>query len=168
LKFQTNTPRLLRATLFTLLLTAFAGAGHEAFGQATTTTTNENIPFTSNMLNPCNGDSVTFSGTLHIVNTLTIDGSGGTHLKTHTNYQDVTGTGAPSGITYRVGTVSNEIINDSDGPQSNVTSISTVKLISPGPALNTFLRIVLHITINANGQTTSTVQEVSAECRGRI
>jgi hypothetical protein len=166
LKFETNTPRLLCAALFAVLFTSFAG--NEAFAQATTTTTNENIPFTNSLLNPCNGDTVTFSGTLHIVNTLTTDAGGGTHLKTHTNYQDVTGAGVPSGITYRVGTVSNEIINDSDGPQSNVTSISTVKLIAPGPALNAFLRIVMHITINADGQTTSTVQEVSAECRGRV
>jgi len=163
LKFQTISPRVC-AALFALLFTAFAAA--PAFGQATTTTTNENISFTSSIFNQCNGDTVTFSGTLHVVNTMTTDGSGGTHLKTHSNYQDVTGTGVPSGITYRVGTVSNEVVNDNDGPQSNATVISTVKLIAPGAALNYFMRIVLHITINANGETTSTVQESGFECRG--
>jgi hypothetical protein len=166
LKFRTIAPRAC-ASLFALFFVALAGAGTEAFGQATTTTTNENIPFTSIIFNQCNGDTVTFSGTLHIVNTLTTDADGGTHLKTHTNYQDVTGTGLPSGINYRVGTVLNEVVNDNDGPQSNATVISTVKLIAPGPALNSFLRIVTHITINANGETTSEVQEVSVECRGR-
>jgi hypothetical protein len=166
LKFQTLKPRLC-AALFAVLCAAFAGAGTQAFGQATTTTTSENIPFTSNIFNPCNNDSVTFSGTMHVTNHLTTDASGGTHLRTHINYQGVTGTGTPSGINYRVGTVSNEVVNDSDGPQSNATVISTVKLIAPGSVLDFYMRTVLHITINANGETTSQVQEVSIECRGR-
>ena len=167
LKFQTITSRAC-AALFVLFLTAFAGAGTPARGQATTTTTSENLPFASSIFNSCNGDQVTFSGTLHVTSAYTTDPSGGTHLKTHINYQDVTGTGVPSGATYRVGTVSNEVINDSDGPQTETTIISTVMLIAPGPLLNSFMRVVLHITVNANGQTTSTVQEVSIECRGRI
>ena len=164
MKFQTITPRLC-AALFALMFAAFAGA--PAFGQATTTTTNEDIPFTSSRLNPCNGDQVTFSGTLHVVHTMTTDAGGGTHLKTHLNYQDVTGTGLPSGINYRVGTVLNDVVNDEDGPQSTATVISTVKLIAPGPALNSFMRTVLHVTITATGEATSTVDEVSFECRGR-
>ena len=66
MKFLTNTPRLLRAALFALLFTASAGT--HAYGQATTVTTSENIPFASTLTNPCNGDLVTFSGTLHVVN----------------------------------------------------------------------------------------------------
>lgn len=164
MKLQTITPRVC-AALLALLFTAFAGA--PAYGQATTTTTNETIPFTSTLFNQCNGDTVTFSGNMHVVNTFTIDASGGTHLKTHVNYQGVTGTGAPSGLAYNVRTVTNEVVNDSDGPQSTTTVISTVKLIAHGPALDFFLRTVLHITVNANGETTSTVQQVSVECRGR-
>ena len=164
MKLQTITPRVC-AALFALLFAAAAGT--PAFGQATTTTTNETIPFTGNIINPCNGDTVTFSGTLHVVNTMTTNASGGTHLKTHINYQNVTGTGSPSGINYRVGTVSNDVVNDNDGPQNTATVISTVKLIAPGSALNYFMRTVLHVTVNANGETTSTVEEVSAECRGQ-
>ncbi len=167
MKLQTIKP-CARAALFAMLFAAFAGAGTEAFGQATTTTTSENIPFTSSLFNQCNGDTVTFSGTLHATNSMTTDASGGTHLKTHMNYQDVTGTGTPSGVNYRVGTVSNEVVNDNDGPQSTATVISTVKLIAQGPTLNYFLRVVLHVTINANGETTSTVQEAGFECRGRM
>ena len=166
MKLQTITPRAC-AAVFALLFAAFAGAGTEAFGQATTTTTNENIPITGSTVNPCNGDRVTFSGTLHIVNTLTTDASGGTHLKTHSNYQDVTGTGDPSGITYNVRTVSNEVVNDNDGPQYTATVISTMKLVTQESAFNYFLRTVLHITINANGVTTSQIQEMGFECRGQ-
>ena len=164
MKFQTIMPRAC-AVAFALLFAACAG--RDAFAQATTTTTSENIPFTSSLFNQCNSDTVTFSGTLHVVNSITTDASGGTHLKTHTNYQDVTGTGTPSGITYNVRTISNEVVNDNDGPQSEATVISIVKLIARGPELDFYLRTVIHVTVNANGQTTSQVQEVSIECRGR-
>jgi hypothetical protein len=165
-KFQPTFLRL-RALLSISLFVAAAAAGTPAFGQATTTTTNETIPFTSTLLNPCNGDQVTFQGNMHIANHYTIDSSGGTHLKTHVNYQNVSGTGFPSGSNYRVGTTTNEMVNDNDGPQTETTIVSTVKLITQGPALNYFLRLVFHVTVNANGQTTSTVDEAKIECRGR-
>lgn len=165
MRHQPGSPRFC-AALFACLFIAFAAAAAPAYGQATTTTTNENIPFTSTLFNPCNGDQVTFQGTMHVTNTMTTDSSGGTHLKTHVNYQDVSGTGAPSGLNYRVGTTTNETTNDNDGPQTETTIISTVKLISQGSALNYFLRLVFHVTVNANGETTSTVTESQLECRG--
>jgi len=166
LKFHTVAPRAC-AALLALLFTAFAGADSPARAQASTTTTNETVAFTSSLFNQCNGDQVTFSGSMHVVNTLTTDASGGTHLKTHINYQNVTGTGSPSGLSYNVRTVTNEVTNDADGAQSNATVISIVKLIAQGPTQDYFLRNVIHVTVNANGQTTSTVQEVSIECLGR-
>jgi hypothetical protein len=157
--------RRLCALLSVSLFIAFAAAGTPAVGQATTTT-NETIPFTSTLLNPCNTDLVTFQGNMHVANHYTTDSSGGTHLKTHVNYQNVSGTGTPSGLSYNVRTTTNETVNDNDGPQYEQTIISTIKLISQGPSPNYFLRFVFHITINANGQTTSTVTESRIECRG--
>jgi hypothetical protein len=165
-KFQLTSPRL-RVALVASLFIFCAAAGSPAFGQATTTTTNEEIPFTGSLPNPCNGDVVTFQGTMHVVNTVTTDAGGGFHLKTHVNYQDVSGTGSPSGANYNVRTTSNETLNDNDGPQSELTVIQTIKLISQGSALNSFLHVVFHITVNANGQTTSTVSETRIECRGQ-
>lgn len=165
MKFQTTRPRL-RAALIASLFVVCAAACNPAFAQATGTTTSENIPFDGTLTNFCNGDQVTFQGTMHVTNTVTTDASGGFHLKTHVNYQDVTGTGVPSGLNYHIGTTSNEVLNDNDGPQSEMTVVTTVKVIAQGPALNYFLRVVLHITINANGETTSTVTESGFECRG--
>jgi hypothetical protein len=165
--FQSTAPRLRVALLASLFLIFAAAAGSPAYGQATTTTTNEDVPVTNSLPNPCNGDVVTLQGTAHVVNSVTTDSSGGMHVKTHINYQDVSGTGVPSGVNYRVGTTSNETLNDSDGPQTETTVIQTIKLISQGSVLNSFLHVVIHITINANGQTTSTVSETRIECRGR-
>lgn len=157
----------LCAALIAALSVAAAFAGTRAFAQATTTTTNEEIPFTDTRPNPCNGDQVTFQGTMHVTNSVTTDTSGGYHLKTHVNYQDVSGTGTPSGLSYNVRTTTNETLNDNDGPQAETTVIQTIKLISQGSSPNYFLHLVFHITVNANGETTSTVTESSIECRGQ-
>ena len=163
MKLQNTSPRHFVALIAALF--ALCAAATNARAQATTTTTSENVPFTSTLLNPCNGDLITFQGTLHITNTLTTDAGGGTHLKTHVNYQDVTGTGTPSGLNYRIGTVANESLNDNEEGQLDNTVIQTLKLIAPGTALNYFTRLVFHVTINANGQTTSEVIESRVECR---
>lgn len=161
-----TTSRRVRALLCASLFIAIAGSGPYAYGQATTTTTSQTIPFTSTLANPCNGDLVTFQGNMHSTNHVTFDASGGYHLKTHVNYQNVTGTGIPSGNNYNVRTTTNETVNDNDGPQYETTVIQNIKLITQGPALNYFLQVVFHITINANGQTTSTVDEAKIQCRG--
>ena len=163
MKFQPTSLRLCAA--LTAALFALAAAA-PAYGQATTTTTNETIPFTSTLPNTCNGDLVTFQGNMHVTNTVTTDSGGGFHLKTHVNYQNVTGTGSPSGNTYNVRTTSNETLNDNESGQVETTVIQTVKLITQGPALNYFLQLVFHITVNANGETTSEVSESRVQCRG--
>jgi hypothetical protein len=161
-----STTRRVRALLCASLFFALAHSAAPAYGQATPTQTNETIPFTSTLPNPCNGDLVTFQGNMHVTNHVTFDASGGYHLKTHVNYQNVSGTGTPSGNTYNVRTTTNETVNDNDGPQYETTVIQNVKLITQGPALNYFLQTVFHITVNANGQTTSTVEEAKVQCRG--
>jgi len=163
-KLNPSTSRV-RAAFFAVLFLVL-GAGSNAFGQATTTTTNEELPISSSVVNTCNGDTVTFQGTIHVTHTLTVDSSGGVHLKTHSNYQDVSGTGTPSGLNYRIVTTINETVNDSDTAQFETTVVQTIKAVSQGSAPNLFIHVVMHVTVNANGETTSTVTEVTAECRG--
>ena len=164
MKFNPSTPRVRAAFVAALFLVLAAGSN--AFGQATTTTTNEELPISSSITNTCNGDTVAFQGTVHVVNTLTTDASGGYHLKTSSNYQDVSGTGTPSGLNYRIVTTRNDTVNDSDSAQFETTVVQTILAVSQGSAPNLFVHIVLHVTVNANGQTTSTVTQVTAECRG--
>ena len=165
MKFGTHLPRPV-AVLCLSLLVAAASAPTAGTAQATTVTTNETIPLTDTRTNPCNLDQVTFSGEMHVTNHVTTDSGGGTHVRTHVNYQDVTGTGLPSGAQYRVVTSTNETLNDNDTPQSELTVIQVVRFISQGVVPNFQLQVVLHITINANGQTTSEVTETRIICRG--
>ena len=165
MKLRNTSPRPFVALIAALF--ALCAAATNASAQATTTTTNETIPFTNTLPNPCNGDLITFQGNLHFTNTVTTDAAGGFHLKTHVNYQNASGTGTPSGVTYRVGTVSNETLNDSDTSQTETTVIQTVKLVAQGPALDYFTQFVFHVTVNANGQTTSEVTESRITCRAK-
>lgn len=166
MKHQAHLSRFGASLLLCVLASAATLAPTPAAAQATTVTTNETIPFTDTRVNPCNQDLVTFSGNMHVANHVTTDAGGGTHVRSHVNYQNVLGTGAPSGLTYRVKTTTNETLNDNDGPQSELTVIQVVRLISQGSAPNFQLQVVLHITINANGQTTSEVTESRIACRG--
>ena len=156
----------LRAALISAAFVVFAAAASPAYGQATTTTTNEELPISGTIINTCNGDTVTYQGTVHVTNTVTTDASGGYHLKTHTNYQDVSGVGAPSLINYRIVTTTNVTVNDSDSAQFETTLIQTIKAVSQGSAPNLFLHFVMHVTVNANGETTSTVVNVNVDCNG--
>jgi hypothetical protein len=166
MKLKAHLPRSV-AALLAILLVACVAWRAPAFAQTTTITTNETLPFTMTLPNPCNADTVTFSGQLHITNHVTTDASGGQHVKTHVNYQSVSGTGAPSGANYRVTTSSNETINDNGtNPQTELTSVQVVNLIGQGPVPNALLRVVIHVTINANGTTTSQVLETRIECHG--
>jgi len=163
-KFQPTSPRVcavLIACLFVGAATATTGSA-----QSTTVTTNEMVAITGSITNPCNGDTVAFQGDINVTNHMTTDANGGTHLRTHLNYQNVTGVGDLSGLNYTVRTTTNETVNDKDGPQFEATIISTVKLITQGPEQNYFLRVVFHITVNANGVTTTTVDQTRIECLG--
>jgi hypothetical protein len=159
-----------KATLSVVAAVAALAAGFArlpaARAQATTITTNETIAFSDSRINPCNGDIVAFSGNIHLVNHVTTDAAGGTHVETHVNYSNVEGLGSPSGATYRVVTTRNTSYNDSATPQSEMTVIQVINLIGQGSVPNFRLFMTFHITVNANGQTTSTVSNVSTQCSG--
>ena len=130
------------------------------------TTTNEEVPVPPAALNICNGDAVLLSGSMHIQNHYFTDTSGGSHLESHVNYQNVTGVGTPSGANYNGQTTEVLTVNDSSGPQFEQTFIQDFSLISQGSEPNLLIRSTYHITINANGETTSNVVNTRVVCRG--
>ena len=156
---------------FSLLLAALTAAVAMTWhvpgrAQATTVTTSETVPFTSSILNPCNGDTVAFSGDVHLVNHVTTDASGGTHVETQSNFSNVSGTGQPSNATYRVTTTRQTSVNDSSTPQSELTVVQVINVVGQGSTPKFRLFVTYHITVNANGQTTSEVSNVESVCPG--
>ena len=130
--------------------------------QATSTTTNTEMPFTAT-LTDCNGQSVVVSGTMHMVTQYTVSANGGTHLHINTNWQDVSGTAGTT--TYRAQSNNHSNFN-STGAQSEVTTIDDVRLISSGSADNLKVRVTTHTTINANGEVTASFTNFEVICTG--
>ncbi|HEX8000500.1 MAG TPA: hypothetical protein VF528_19105 [Pyrinomonadaceae bacterium] len=136
-----------------------------AAAAATTVTTNETIPYNQTVTD-CNGNPVLLTGSMHIVSTFTTGlPNGGSHFSMHTNFQNVSGTGLVEPIEYR-GVSSNHFTSNDNNPTYVFTSTQTFRLISQGSTDNLNVQIVMHMTVNANGETTSTVVNVNVECNG--
>jgi len=98
-----------------------------------------------------------------MVTSFTTTASGGTHAQIHTNYQDVSGTSGTN--TYRAVSSNHHTFN-SNGAQSEFTTIEDVRLISIGPLDNLTIRVTMHTTVNANGQATASFTNFEVVCNG--
>lgn len=106
---------------------------------------NAHIPVNGAVFNPCNGETVTFSGIDHFLTSVTLDGTGGFHAVSSDNIH-ATATGS--------------LGNSCQGNQE-VTSVFkghvgveqtfglTFSEISEGSAPNFEVHLVEHITVNA-------------------
>jgi hypothetical protein len=149
---------LLLALTLVLSLTSTAFAA---------TVTNETFPLSGFLFNPCTGELLQFTGQGHDTFRVTFDSAGGEHIGGHFNVQGIKAVGLSTGINY-VGT-------EADNNQFNFgftkgaaeeTQVSNFTAISQGSAPNFVVHFLFHITVNANGDITSFVDNFSAECRG--
>jgi hypothetical protein len=84
----------------------------------------------------------------------------------HQNSQRLTGVGLTSGDRYNANLIINDIFNARvDG--ANITTIDfIINVVSRGSGVNFQIQTVLHITTNANGETTSDFQNFHVHCTG--
>lgn len=154
----------LSITLWTLSL---AGA---AFSQATTKTTNLFVPLSPLELAfvPCAnggaGELVVFSGTLHIQTHVTVNDNL-VNMRSHFQPQGAVARGVITRDIYRDTGVtrSHDIASLTNGTAS-FTFINNFRLIGPGRDNNLQVHQNIHMTVNANGDVTSTVNNISIEC----
>jgi hypothetical protein len=106
----------------------------------------------------CTGEVVEISGIIHFVNQTQRDGT----FVGHFNYQNVTGLGLTSGTIYKVSTVYQ--IQASEPFPSTFNLIQGFHLISKGSDSNLLITILFHITVNANGEVTATIEDAHAQC----
>ena len=158
-----NMKRWFLFCLLAVTLMLFSAAqSRPTMAQATSTTTNTQMPFTAT-LTDCNGQPVVVSGTMHQVVHFTTDASGGTHAHINSNWQNVSG--ESGGITYHAQSNNHNHFN-SNGSQSEFTTIDDVRLISAGSTDNLKIRVHMHTTINANGEATSSFIRFEVDCTG--
>ena len=155
--------RTIGAAALTVLLAAVWTTGASA--EASTTTINEVVPFSSVFDDPCTGEPVTLTGNLHVLIHITQNAAGGFEAKEHFQPQGVTGVGA-SGTEYQgTGVTQDETSTNSEG-QFESTFINNFRIISHGSSANFTVHDTVHVTFNANGDLTATVANGSVECQG--
>ena len=120
------------------------------------------IPLSGAVFNPCNGETVTFTGVDHFTMQVTLDGAGGFHADFHDNVH-VTATG-DQGNSY----VGNQ---EDNGPLNGRVAMEqtlpfTFSEISKGAAPNFEVHALQHITVNANGSVTVSINTFTSSCRG--
>jgi hypothetical protein len=121
--------------------------------------TSTTIPLNAIRSNDCTDEQVQLSGTIHLVSQTQRDGS----IVGHFNYQGVSGVGLTSGTEYRGSTVDN--LRLSEPFPSDINSVSSFHLIGRGTEENLLVNVLFHITVDANGNVTASIDEVDIQCR---
>jgi hypothetical protein len=148
----------LAAGLLTLTLLA-----KPAQAQAETFTDTFQGPLTRLVTNPCTGEEVLLEGTQNLVVHTTIDANGGFHFLTRGN-AEVQGESA-SGVKY----VAHQTLQERSNSESatTLTFTNNLQVIRQGSATPTpddfVIKQVTHVTVNANGEITSVVNEFNEE-----
>jgi hypothetical protein len=110
---------------------------------------------------------IDWRGDFHILSHVVVDDTGGTHLQSFVvNAQGVSGVGESSGQTYRfvgVQGAGSFTLTQTQGA-SEITGVTRVRLVGPGPENNTFLDIHVHTTLVATGEITVSFFDFALSC----
>lgn len=158
-----SSARFVRTAAFAVALTL----GTAGAASAVSTITRTDLTGTT-FANPCTSEQITIAGgTFQLIVNDTTDANGGLHFDIRGNAQGVVATGAISGDRYRLAGDfwSEQTVRNASFPLS-LTLVEVHNAVSAGSAQNFIVHIVRHLTINANGDVTASVDAVSAECRG--
>jgi hypothetical protein len=119
-------------------------------------------------LNPCTAEYITITGgTLQFLIRMSQDAAGGRHAVIHGSAQGVVATGEITGDTYRLaGDFWIEENASGGGFPLVVQMVEVHDVLSEGSADNLIIRLVSHLTVNADGTVTALVDSVRTECRG--
>ena len=152
----------------TIYSTGSGGGGpSSAYAAAQTNTFVEKISVDITDFVPCAaggaGEEVHLTGKVNQVFHSTVDSAGGAHVKVHMNDQGISGTGLTTGDKYQRTGATNSEINVKVGTEH--TTVFTLNLIGQGNGNNLLIRLMEHITVNANGIVTAEVENISVECK---
>ena len=128
---------------------------------ASAATRHVGFPISGTVFNPCNGETVTFSGVFNAVFAVTLDGNGGFHSM-YNDQIHVTATGS-LGNSYEGNEEDHSPLTGRVGVEQ--TFSSTFSEISKGSAPNFEQHSLFHITVNPDGTVTAFVTNFTSACR---
>jgi hypothetical protein len=138
-----------------------------AQAQAETSTSTERVPFTfTGLTNPCTGETFFVEGTQLLVFHSTLDADGGEHFYVDSTFEGrgVSDSGAKY-VFHETNPTHTKLAPDS---ANNFTSTATGSFIRQGSATpedDFVIKLMDHITINANGEVTSLTTTMEIECQ---
>ncbi len=138
--------------------------GLVALPVASATTDRETIPFRTTVRS-CSGELVRVSGELLLISHFTEDSGGGFHFHFTLVPRHVRGV-SPSGVSYKAVGGDRFTSNVSGSGTETFTNTDQFLLISEGSEDNLLVRFTFHITVNANGEVTTVVDNFSEKCVG--
>lgn len=128
---------------------------------------NEVVPVALGVFIPCAldglGEVVVLEGTLHFVTGITEDANGGLHVTTSAQPQRLQGVGLTSGDRYNGTGITREQFNTSGLP-FETTYVNNYRVIGQRDGNNYLVHTNTHLTINANGEVTTEIDNSSVEC----
>jgi len=130
---------------------------------ASTVTTNVVIPFGFEATE-CGNETVVVSGRLHLVMHGTISSSGNVHAVLHVNPQNIRGFGVTTGTQYLAPGMLQTVTNMNGPAPVTETFVNNFELIGQGAAPDFMLHQNLHLTVNANGETTAAFDHFTSKC----
>ena len=132
--------------------------------QAATVTNDIHIPISGTVISGCpGGESVDFSGSAHTLFHATINSDGGESADFHINGQGVSGIGEISGAKYQLPVAVHINTNGHVGVETTTTL--SAELIGQGPDNNEVMHMTFHVTVNANGTVTASVDNFFIKCQ---
>jgi hypothetical protein len=135
-----------------------------AVGVDLAVTQNAREPFTTEYLNPCNGEVIEFAGFLHSLAAVTADGSGGFHVVSRYNLT-VHGVGQTTGAAYIGNEASTDVFGVKPPYPARETFTLHTNVIGQGQAPDFRQHVTFHVTINAKGELTVSINKFRATCR---
>ena len=139
-------------------------------GSAAAGATSETSPVTITT-ESCDGELVVFTGEQHTVTHERVSRDGTVHEYVQV-HETLAGVGTVTATLYRLNDFQMTDFNLSvDAETGTVSGPITVhdtvaRIVSEGPTPNLYVFILTHVTLNANGEPTATVQDVRFDCSG--
>jgi hypothetical protein len=155
--------------LFLFLILAVVVAICAAGPAKAEVTSNEKVPFDAYFLVPCAnngaGEIVHLTGFLHTVLSYTFNNNN-YQSSYHFQPMGVSGEGLTTGDKYQATGVTRADEEASfAGFPFNTTYVNNFRIIGQGPGNNYLVHENVHITVNANGETTVTVDNFKVDCK---
>jgi hypothetical protein len=143
--------RIVRTTVMSLVAVAALSASAQMV--------NETRPYSGSMVNPCNGESVTFSGSIHFHEKTQVASDGRIHFVSNSTF-NASGVGQSTRVNYNIG---GTLQSNSKFPTYPITFRQRSRFVSLGSTAPSFFAT---FAFHVNGAGVQTQVTTTSDCNG--